>query len=119
MKCHIISPEPPMIMLDQEDVSGATKEGTLTISPTVMLGLPEATLTWMHSGQVLDPATDSRVTISNTGMLTVTDLQSEDRGVYTLTATNIAATVPVSVDVFIECELKFDYLEAPPTLTYF
>ena len=94
-------------MLDQSDVSGATLGGTLTIAPIVMFGLPEATLTWMHFDQVLDPAMDSRVTISNTGMLTVTGLRAEDRGVYTLTATNIADTIPASIDVFIDCELSF------------
>ena len=63
--------------------------GNLTISPTIHFGIPIAIVTWSRNGQVLDPS-DSRVTISSGGILTVTDVQTNDTGVYTVTALNIA-----------------------------
>ena len=74
------------------------------ISPTVTLGLPEATLTWRHNGQVLSSDTDSRVTVMSSGQLRVTDVQASDRGTYQLTANNSAGTVSKSVNVTINCK---------------
>ena len=97
-------------MLDQADVSGNQLGTSLTISPTITLGLPLADVTWARSNQgndqVLD-RNDPRVTISSGGVLTVTDVMAGDRGVYTVTASNIAAPsgVTASVEVFIECKL--------------
>ena len=102
--------EPPVIMLDQADVSGNQLGASLTISPTITLGLPLADVTWARSNQgndqVLD-RNDPRVTISSGGVLTVTDVVASDRGEYTVTASNIAAPsgVTASVQVFIECKL--------------
>ena len=72
-----------------------------TISPVIALGLPKATLTWSRNGEDVDP-NDPRVNISSEGVLTVTDIQTSDTGIYTVTASNIAAPdgVMASVNVF-------------------
>ena len=91
-------------MLDQNDVHGNQLNDILTISPTINLGLPVATVTWSRNGQVLDPS-DPRVAISNGGILTVNDVRASDRGVYTVRASNIAVPNGVmdSVIVSINC----------------
>ena len=91
-------------MLDQNDVHGNQLNDILTISPTINLGLPVATVTWSQNGQVLDPS-DPRVAISNGGILTVNDVRASDRGVYTVRASNIAVPNGVmdSVIVSINC----------------
>ena len=45
---------------------------------------------WSRNGEDLDPS-DPRINISTRGVLTVTDVQANDTGVYTITASNIAA----------------------------
>ena len=92
-------------MLHQNDVRGNEVNGNLTISPTIHFGIPEATVTWSRNGQLLDP-NDLRVTISNEGDLTVTDVQANDAGVYTVIASNIAVPdgVMATVNVSINCK---------------
>ena len=62
-------------------------------------------MTWSRNGEDLDP-NDPRVNISSEGVLTVTDPQANDRGVYTVIASNIAAPdgVMASVNVFRVCK---------------
>ena len=92
-------------MLDQNDVRGNQVNDDLTISPTIHFGIPEATLAWSWNGLVLD-SDDLRVDISSEGILTVTGVQENDTGVYTVTASNIAVPdgVMASVNVSINCK---------------
>lgn len=92
-------------MLDQNNVHGNRINDDLTISPTIHFGIPEATVTWSRNGQVLHQS-DPRITISSGGALRVSNVQADDRGVYTVTATNIAASegVMASVNVTINCK---------------
>ena len=92
-------------MLDQNDVHGNQLNGILTISPTINLGLPEATVTWSRNGQALD-LSDPRISISSGGILTVNDVRVSDRGVYTLTASNIAAPDGVMDSVIVTFDCK-------------
>ena len=90
-----------------DDVEDATLEGNLTITPNIDLGIPEAGITWLHNNNVLSPDRDSRVEISEGGVLTVRDVQASDRGTYTVRATNgIGTDAEASVDVTIECEFN-------------
>ena len=90
-----------------DDVEDATLEGNLTITPNIDLGIPEAGITWLHNNNVLSPDTDSRVEISEGGVLTVRDVQASDRGTYTVRASNgIGTDAEASVDVTIECEFN-------------
>ena len=95
-------------MLNKNNVRGNKVNGNLTISPTIHFGIPEATVTWSRKGQVLD-LNDPRITISSGGALTVTDIQANDSGVYTVTALNIAVPdgVMASVNVSIGCKCTF------------
>ena len=105
--------EAPVIRLGPGDIGGSTLGDILTITPeivspgfpSVIEGLPDATLIWRHYDTILDPDTDSRVSISSeTGQLQVRDVVSSDRGAYTLTASNIADTITISVTVTIDCK---------------
>ena len=92
-----------MILFNQSDIIVNSTTTEFTVSPVIRtLGLPEATLTWSRNGEDLDPS-DPRVNISNRGVLTVTGVQANDTGVYTVTASNIAAPngVKAGVNVFI------------------
>ena len=93
----------PTIVLSLRNISVEIRSD-FTIFPIIDLGLPEATVTWSHNGEHLDPG-DPRVTISNGSVLTVTGAKASDRGVYTITAYNIAKPhgVMASVDIFINC----------------
>ena len=96
---------PPIIALNQDDIIINRKlTNYFAISPVITPGLPEATVTWSRNGEDLDPS-DPRLDISSKGVLTVTGIQPSDRGVYTVTASNIAASdgVMASVNVFIYC----------------
>jgi hypothetical protein len=97
---------PPLILLNEDDISDNRLGADLTISPTINLGLPEATVTWSRNNQVLGPG-DPRVNISRDGVLIVTGVQPSDRGVYTVTAYNVAIPdgVTASIDVGINCKL--------------
>ena len=95
----------PVVMLDQNDVHGNQLNGVLTISPTINLGLPEAIVTWSRNGQALD-LSDPRISISSGGILTVNDVRVSDRGVYTVTVTNIAAPDGVMDSVLVSVDCK-------------
>lgn len=78
---------------------------TLTISPRVNLGNPAAVITWQRDSTVLDPTTDSRISIdTQTGILSVTDLKGSDRGLYIIKLTNAFSMVDASVMVTVNCE---------------
>ena len=95
----------PVVLLDQNDVHGNLVNDNLTISPIINFGIPKATVTWSRNGQVLDP-NNPRVSISSGGVLTVTGVQANDTGVYTVTASNIAVPegVMAIVNVSISCK---------------
>ena len=95
----------PVLLLDQNDVHGNLVNGNLTISPIINFGIPKATVTWSRNGQALDP-NNPRVSISSEGVLTVTGVQLNDTGVYTVTVSNTAAPegVMASVNVSISCK---------------
>jgi hypothetical protein len=101
---------PPAVGLFQNDVGGNRRVGGIIsiIPTTISLGSPEATITWTRNGEVINPD-DPRVIISeDSGAIVVIDVQSSDRGVYTITAFNIAVPggVMASVNVFITCKLQ-------------
>ena len=95
----------PVVVLEQNDVHGHQLNSNLIISPNIHLGIPEATVTWSHNDQALD-LSNPRVTVSGGGDLTVTGVQTSDRGVYTIIASNSAAPdgVMASVNVSINCK---------------
>jgi hypothetical protein len=92
-------------MLNQSDVSGNQLGDVLIISPTIYFGFPEAIVYWSHDGQILDPA-DPRVNISYEGIITVTDVQASDRGIYTVTAFNNATLEEVMASVIVSINCK-------------
>ena len=116
---------PDITALTTDDVTGNTLSGDLVITPMfVTLGLPEANISWVHSldGATvsLSPDTDSRVEISEGGVLTVRDVQASDRGTYTVRATNgIGTGAEASVVVTIECEFNFTLLLLLLTLVFY
>ena len=95
----------PVVLLDQNDVHGNKVNNNLTISPIINFGIPKATVTWSRNGEALDPK-NPRVSISSEGVLSVTGVQANDTGVYTVTASNIAVPegVRASVNVSINCK---------------
>ena len=95
----------PVVLLDQNNVRGTQVNDTLTISPIINFGVPKATVTWSRNRQALDP-NNPRVSISSGGVLTVTGLQSNDTGVYTVTATNIVAPKGVTASVYVTLTCK-------------
>ena len=99
--------DPPTIVLNQSIYVDQFSK-IFTISPVINLGEEEVTVTWSRNGQNIDPS-DSRVTISSGGALTVSDVRASDRGVYTVTASNIAIPegVMASINVFIACKSIF------------
>ena len=106
------------------DVTGNTLSGDLVITPMfVTLGLPEANISWAHSldGATvsLSPDTDSRVEISEGGVLTVRGVQASDRGTYTVRANGIGTDAEASVVVTIECEFNFTLLLLLLTLVFY
>ena len=86
--------------------------GILVISPGITFGLPEGTLEWLHNGRILDP-NNPRVTIYEGGILIVNDVQTSDRGVYTVSVSNIARPrgVTASVVVTINCKHMQQHLQ--------
>ena len=102
---YLLTSGQPIIVLTDGDFTGAELDQTLVISPAVMFGVPEATLTWRHNGEVLNSDTDSRVTVMPSGQLRVMDVEASDRGTYELDATNIAGTVSASINIAIDCKL--------------
>ena len=116
---------PEITALTTDDVTGNTLSGNLVIAPMfVTLGLPEANISWVHSlnGAMvsLNPDTDSRVEISEGGVLTVRDVQASDRGTYTVRASNgIGTDAEASVVVTIDCEFNFTLLLLLLTLVFY
>ena len=95
----------PVVLLDRNDVHGNKVNDNLTISPIINFGYPKATVNWSRNKQALHP-NNPRVSISSGGVLTVTGVQANDTGVYTVTASNIAVPegVMASVNVSINCK---------------
>ena len=93
----------PVVLLNQNDVHGNKVNDNLTISPIINFGYPKATVTWSRNGEALDHK-NPRVSISSEGVLTVTGVQANDTGVYTVTASNIAVPEGVMASVSISCK---------------
>jgi len=83
-----------------------SKGDTLTLNATSSnnFGLPRATIRWLHNQVELD-RDDPRVTISDNGVLQLTNLQTSDRGIYTVEAINSEGTATESATVLFECKL--------------
>ena len=98
----------PVVLLDQNDVHGNKVNDNLTISPTIHFGYPKAIVIWSRNGSDLDPSVYRRVTISSGGVLTVTDVQASDSGVYTVAAYSIVARdgvmASVNVSIILHCK---------------
>ena len=115
---------PEIAALTTDDVTGNTLGGDLVITPMfVTLGLPEANISWVHSlnGATvsLSSDTDSRVEISEGGVLTVRGVQASDRGAYTVRASNgIGTDAETNVDITIDCEFNFTLLLLFLTLVF-
>ena len=92
---------PPSVSVSEEAVTLGQVGDTLNIDVTFEPGLPAANFTWTHNGEPLN----SRITVDNSSWdLSVTDFQPRDRGLYNITASNIAGSRNASVNVTVNCE---------------
>ena len=88
--------------------------GVLTLS-ALAVGDPPPSTQWRHNDQPISPTTDTRVSTGEVGegegvraSLTISDITKEDRGMYSLHASNTAG-VGVhqwSVSVVCECDTQ-------------
>ena len=75
---------------------GPTSSNSRVLS-VLVTGDPTPDVEWLHNDEATDVSSNSRLSISSVAegegqkeMLTITDIQPEDRGTYTLRANNIA-----------------------------
>lgn len=100
--------DPPTIVLD-ESINVDQFSNSFTITPVINLGQPVTMTSWALNGESLDPS-DSRISFSSRGPLTVNNVEASDRGVYTITASNSAVPdgVMASINVFIDCKSVYN-----------
>ena len=97
-------------MIDESDTASViVTEGNTATIPVSVAGLPSPMVQFMKDGAVLSSSSDSRVTISNTDSdweLTITNVDREDRGDYSIVATNIAGEDTFSRRLLVQCKLQ-------------
>ena len=97
-------------MIDKSNTASLiVTEGNTATIPVSVTGLPSPTVQFMKDGAVLSSSSDSRVTISNTDNdweLTITNVDREDRGDYSIVATNIAGEDTFSRRLLVQCKLQ-------------
>ena len=79
------------------------QDETLTIPVIVQGGVPSPTITWRRDSTELVNGS-GRVSISNTGALTVTGVTQNDRGNYSLGLSNTGGSLTRYFSVFVPCE---------------
>ena len=79
----------------------------MTISTVIDFGRPRGTFGWLYDGVPL--VLNARISIdNNTGTLAISNIQSSDRGRYTIRVMNEHGTVSDNYDLTVFC--KFVYI---------
>ena len=79
----------------------------MTISTVIDFGRPRGTFEWLHQGVPL--VLNARISINNsTGSLTISNVQSSDRGRYIICVMNEHGTDSANYDLTVFC--KFVYI---------